>query len=100
MIRDYPPCRRSVVALGVGSLLLGAGMLTRGPWFSKLMPFYWIIYAGTITACVVVNLIAFRRHRVAFRLPVLQRRIALPEHGGLKFTPQRANRNASASDNG
>lgn len=48
LLRDYPELRLNAVIFGTGGVLLGIGMAIRGPWFQRLMPFYFVIYFGTL----------------------------------------------------
>jgi len=48
LLRDHPELRFDATILGVGGILLGIGMAIRGPWFQRLMPFYFAIYFGTL----------------------------------------------------
>ncbi len=49
IVRDNLTMRNEIYILGVGSTLLGLSMAISGPWFMKLVPGYWALYATTLT---------------------------------------------------
>jgi hypothetical protein len=49
LLRDHSKLRQDVLIVGSGGMLLGLGMAIRGPWFQRVMPFYWFIYFGTLS---------------------------------------------------
>jgi hypothetical protein len=55
LLRDHPAFRFDAVIAGSGGVLLGIGMAIRGPWFHKLMPFYFVIYFGTLMVWIATR---------------------------------------------
>jgi hypothetical protein len=47
-LRDLPRHRVDFLILAGGGVLLGAGMAVKGPWSGRILPFYWLIYGGTL----------------------------------------------------
>lgn len=77
-IRDRPSGRFDSVLLGIGGMLLAGGMAVRGPWFPRLMPFYWLLYAGTLTAWAAHRArCQMRRRGVAPSAVVVEARVIL-----------------------
>ncbi len=84
LLRDRPERKIDVILLGAGSVLLGIGMAIRGPWFARLMPFYWIIYVGTVASWLTTRWFLARTVTTTpADLPLRVWRIGLPERAAV-----------------
>ena len=101
LLREHPGFRRDVIVLGIGGIFLGIGMAIRGPWFQRLMPFYWVIYPGTIAMWLTMRW-AIRTHLTPAAIDsfVLSARIALAEHCRAESDVVEPNPEAVPANNG
>ena len=48
LLRQDSRCEKDLMLLSVGGLALGVLMWCRGPWFGRIVPGFWFIYAATL----------------------------------------------------
>jgi hypothetical protein len=100
LLRDHPAFRIDALIAGSGGILLGIGMTIRGPWFHKLMPFYFVIYFGTLIVWMAARWL-MRMQPIAEPqiVTILSVRIAEPTRFGAHSDTLRPNPDPVAANN-